>query len=550
MNIRFLVLMLCVFFLNSYTSYGKIVSKDALLSVLPRFSHSKGMNMEGVFAIEPHMMENKTVYYIVNFNPEGWMLVSGDDAAVPVIAYSHTGHFVAQNQPESMQTWMSNYARQIFDLTLKADLPIHSYWGEQPSKIIGASKEDIIEPMIKVMFNQSNPWNKFCPSDNNGRAVVGCVAVAMAQAMTVPKCPVRPEGFFSYYCAPYGNLAIDYSAEPAYNWNLIISGTDSKDAAAKLLYHCGVSVEMGYSATGSGTQTNKITGALKKYYAYPNSVKTYSRDSYTENWEDLIKNELKHGRAVVYAGNDGTSNPGHAFNLDGFDGNNMYHINWGWGGANNGYYSINNVKDGQYDYTKGQQVIVGIRAPTVAPSDINISNLTVGANKPAGTIVGSVTVDSEATNPAYQYELKGAYSIFLHDYLPSAFYIEGGYLKTLRQFDLEDEQIPLNIKVTNVGNGLSYEKDFSIRIVEGETGLDDSYDFHKQLMYVSAENKIILDCNCQNLKFNIYSLTGTKYSTGTINSGENKIDVSKLQSGYYLFMVDNPTIKPIKILIN
>jgi len=305
---------------------------------------------------------------------------------------------------------------------------------------------------------------------------------------------------------------------------------------------------MEYSSTGSGTQTTYIPAALKTYYKYPNSVVSYSRGSYSGNWEDLIKNELYHGRAVVYSGNDGLGNPGHAFNLDGFDGNSMYHINWGWGGANNGYYSINNVKDGANDYTKNQQVVVGIRAPSVGPSDINISNLSVKENQPAGTVVGDITIDSEAVNPVYEFVLKGAFSIFLHDYMPSAFYVENGKLKTNTTFQLEDESIPVSVKVTNVANKMYYEKQFNIAIVASNTAINNPDDSEKNIFF--SDNTIIYNGNVENVQFTLYTLSGSKALNLKLQKGQNSLAGFNLAPGYYILKTNEISFKPIKIFIH
>ncbi len=526
--------------------FSKTVSKEFLESKLDTFTQYQGMSGVQVKGIYPYTFSGVTVFYVVNFSPEGWMLISADDLAAPILAYSKTGTFEVINQPETLKSWLSDYASEIYNISSKNDSGINPLWGQLPARVVGKSSSDIVDPLIAVKFNQSSPWNKYCPSDVNGRAVVGCVAVAMAQAMTVPQYPVRPVGNFNYYCAPYGNLYIDYDNETAYDWNLIVSGTDGKDAAARFLYQCGVSVRMEYSASASGTQSSYIPNALHTYFNYPTSVKSYSRGSDTQYWEDLVKNELLHGRAVVYSGSDGV-NAGHAFNLDGYDGNNMYHVNWGWGGANNGYYTINTLKDGENDFSVGQQVVVGIRAPSVGPADIYISNLKVEENKPVGTIVGTVTIDSEATNPVYKFDLKGAYSVFTHSYLPSSFYIEDGYLKTSTPFSLEDESIPLTIKATNVSNGLSYEKNFNIEIVAVGTGIEEYAVSSGNLIYY--DDKIILNCDCNELPYCIYTLAGTKVMNGKLNKGINNIDKSKLNSGYFLVKTNDTTIKPIKILI-
>jgi hypothetical protein len=116
-------------------------------------------------------------------------------------------------------------------------------------------------------------------------------------------------------------MYINYDKEPAYNWNNILSGANDRDDVARLLWHCGVAVKMNYGTDGSGTQTSYIPAALQRNFSYPNSVKFYSRKDFSNSdWNDLILNELKAGRAVAYSGYDPKKSYGHCFNLDGYNG--------------------------------------------------------------------------------------------------------------------------------------------------------------------------------------------------------------------------------------
>lgn len=57
-----------------------------------------------------------------------------------------------------------------------------------------------------------------------------------------------------------------------------------------------------------------------------------------DEWEDLIYNEVAQGRPVLYAGTADIG--GHAFVCDGYDGQGRFHINWGWNGVANSYFSL------------------------------------------------------------------------------------------------------------------------------------------------------------------------------------------------------------------
>ena len=53
----------------------------------------------------------------------------------------------------------------------------------------------------------------------------------------------------------------------------------------------------------------------------------------------MLYEELSSGRPVLYSGSKNMS--GHEFVCDGYDGNGMFHINWGWNGLSNGYFLLN-----------------------------------------------------------------------------------------------------------------------------------------------------------------------------------------------------------------
>ena len=127
-----------------------------------------------------------------------------------------------------------------------------------------------IEPLIQVNWNQGTPYNTYCPRKE---ALVGCVAVAMAQAMSVHRYPARPRGQVSYSSALYGGLNINFDNERAYNWdNIINPEKDNYDDLARFLYHAGMSVRMVYGVERSGipsSEVSRISQALMNHFLKP-----------------------------------------------------------------------------------------------------------------------------------------------------------------------------------------------------------------------------------------------------------------------------------------
>ena len=119
-------------------------------------------------------------------------------------------------------------------------------------------------------------------------------------------------------------------------------------ASQQLLYPTGVSVNMDYDNSGSGASVEGVYPSAE--YAFENFFKynEYINVRYKENFTDtefrnILKNELEYNRPILYSGyEDSNYNGGHAWNIDGYQNNNL-HCNWGWGGWNNGYFNLTSM---------------------------------------------------------------------------------------------------------------------------------------------------------------------------------------------------------------
>lgn len=463
------------------TGFAKEISQSEAIEVAQRMMKQKNVKVTEVSSVTPLNFNGQKSYYAVQFQPSGWALISADDVATPLIGYSAEGEFPVLNMPENMRGWLGMNALQISECSNLGGVR-NSTWDRV--EIVAMAASDKVSPLIKVQWNQGSPYNKYCPSNSSaGRAVVGCVAVAMAQAMTVPQHPSRPEGYISYNSGnPYGSQSLNYDNEPAYNWANIMSGANNKDDVARLLWHCGLATQMQYGPGGSGTQTSYVSGALKSYFGYPSSVTYLSRSSYKDlEWNTILLGELKAGRPVVYCGypDDGTA--GHCFNLDGYDGA-FYHVNWGWGGAGDAYFSLDNlaaqvvIGGSVMAFTQGHGMVIGIRAPNNNPLNITLSNASVALNKPIGTVVGAVSVESDAKNPTYTFEVKGKKTFT--GYKNAPFEVKDGNLITtavLTESNFKDglgNQCEVNITATNTELGTSVTRSFQISIKDA-SGIND-----------------------------------------------------------------------------
>ncbi|MDO5571525.1 MAG: thiol protease/hemagglutinin PrtT [Bacteroidales bacterium] len=535
------VLTILLFLSVSFISFAKDITKQEATDYAKKFLREKNFeSFSNIKSVEPVEKNNIILYYIVNFNPQGWVLITADDSANPVIGYSFEGKYVSEDLPYNMNCWMEIYINELQEIKRSKNRIKNKLWD---SPDIDTKASDIIDPLIKVNWNQGKPYNQFLPLalGTNKRPYVGCVAVALAQALSVAKYPEKGAGLVSYTPSnpQFPTLSLNFDTIPKYDWNVIISGSDGKVAVARLLYHCGMIVKMNYGTEGSGAFASDIPSALRKYFGYSSSVAYYERGSYKENWSDLILSELKAGRPVIYSGYPPENTSGHCFNIDGYNGS-FYHVNWGWGGSNNGYFSIDGLKDGDQDYTRNQNVIVGVRAPIQGPTGISLSNLTIGAGKEIGTVVGEVTVESEIKSDGYVFELKGPKNLFTGKYLPSSYEIDELSLKTLKVFSYnedypEDNVEPVFIKAIDKKNNLNFEKEFIIKIVKA-TAIDGKEAEKWDVLVLN--NKSILIKALKNSKYKIYSISGRLVKTGFLELGENNIPIDAVSQGCFIISIE------------
>lgn len=313
-------------------------------------------------------------------NNEGFVIVSGDDIAKPILAYSDQGNFPKEKMPVNLQYWLDFYHKEMQAVMENKDAKSDV---KKTNVTNLRSVHSAVEPLLGgIKWDQVSPYNMFCPlsDDTTQRTLVGCVATAMAQVMKYHEWPVKSNGEFESYMYNFddesGSVDIDtiYTnfGERTYRWDDMLdfyksNSTPVQDSAvATLSYHCGLSVNMQYGTAaerGSFASAVKVASAMVKYFGYDPDMRFLSRDYFDQStWSKILMNELDAGRPVLYSGS--SKSGGHEFVCDGYDSEGLFHFNWGWGGTGNGYYVIS-VVDPQGKssggYVFGQDALIGIR---------------------------------------------------------------------------------------------------------------------------------------------------------------------------------------------
>lgn len=345
---------------------------------------------------QTHNIPSNTVYYYVfNNSDNSFVIISGNDVASPVLAYSNESKFDIHNIATATKAWLNQYSEQIeyaIVNNIESTAEIQSEWKKLQNKQIQINKiQNGVSPLVKTKWNQSPFYNDLCPWDEElkARAITGCVATAMAQIMRFWSYPTMGSGSHGYTHPKYGYLFANFGVT-YYDWaTMPESITEPNLAVATLNYHCGVSVNMGYGVNGSGAAGSVVVApALINYFKYDKSLKIENRSSYSYNqWITMLKEELLSGRPMYYqgAGNVG----GHAFVCDGFNSDNFFHFNWGWGGSSDGYFKMDALNPGSMTFNASQSVVMGIQPPVdqienslELASEIKLSSNTIyyGAN--------------------------------------------------------------------------------------------------------------------------------------------------------------------------
>lgn len=367
--------------------YAENVSVDQAMRVATNFTQQisgnqlrSGQTLQLAYTARPDLRSGGAdAYYYVfnNGSKDGYIIVSGDDRAYPILGYSTSGNFSYTTVPDNMKNWLQGYEDEIQYACAKGieqDPEIKEQW----HTLIQGAKLPVLRSqtlLTTAKWNQYMPFNSKCPQIQGKNALTGCVATAMGIVMKYHKYPEQGTGSATTTSGSYkANFGVTYL------WDMMLDDystnyTDENvDAMATLLYHCGVSCDMKYGVSASSTPTARIIDALTQYFRYDKAISHMEKDDYdASEWQNMITNELivEH-RPVIY---HGSGTDGHAFVIDGFNGN-MYHVNWGWGGSYDDWFSLTALKPGDSNFTYNQGMIINIKPDKGGQSlnEVRISN--------------------------------------------------------------------------------------------------------------------------------------------------------------------------------
>jgi len=353
-------------------SEAELVGKKYLFQRNSRISNIEYDDIK-IASSELISVDNTAIYYIINFTKKGFIIVSANKNAIPVLAYSFNKNFEGEIPP-AVDFWLKRYKEQIKYIENNNIKNIDNYnkWDYLLNSEISNLKyitDTLIEPLVRSEWDQGIYYNAACPEDAAGpdnHCVTGCVATATAQLLYYHRFPQSGSGSYTYNCPGYGTITEDFSsANYDYN-NMPFKFTGYSDAGALLLYHLGVAFNMEYGPDGSAVWNHSVDNSLKTYFKYCPETQYVFRDSTTLNWDSIVVTNLLANKPLYYAGwSDTTFQSGHAFVCDGYDGPGYYHFNFGWGGAYNAWFYSDDITPGTSQFSYAQEIIKDIYPDTI-----------------------------------------------------------------------------------------------------------------------------------------------------------------------------------------
>ena len=385
-----------------------------------RFMLHNAPSLRFTGALAPEMKLAQTVMNSKNaqlaalyiFNSDaGYAIVSGDDRAKEVLAWGDYTLDI-KNIPPGLQDMINQYRDAIEFLQANPTLRVDPEVSPQNTPMLRASS---IGPLLPCNWDQEAPYYNQC-TIGGYQCLTGCPATSASMVFYYWKYPTDPtpvvpaydsQVYYSYW----GSTTVHIDALPSvtFDWDNMLDNYGSNytsaqgNAVATLMRYVGQAERMDYGtsgAGGSGVDADSVCNiadaftffgydpetvrAVKKVSAYSGGTTLYT----DAEWAAMIQEEMFAERPVVFCAVDNNGNGGHAFNVDGYNGNNnTYHINFGWSGDGNNWCSLNAFSYSGYNFSVYQQMVMGIQPPASGPS-IKVSS---------GTLNMEAFVDQTAT---------------------------------------------------------------------------------------------------------------------------------------------------------
>ncbi|MCD6366099.1 MAG: C10 family peptidase [Bacteroidales bacterium] len=338
-------------------------------------------------------------FYAAELSPAGYMIVSTDNDLSPVIAYSFLNNLGTEGK--FFEILKCDIAKRLAGVSKIPKEKLRNRKQQWDRLLSGDESREIqlqewppsgttsTGGWLETNWTQSPPYNQMCPIDpvTIARSYVGCPATAMAQIMNYHRTTNNTyfddsDDYYHNYSGRTFWIDDDYSQHgfpsfPELNDSLDALNSHyqnnipaTNEEAASLSFACGVAATQVYTSSGSGTFG--VSQALDAYHKFGCNTVELLYDSDTSLYSHLAQN-MKDSLPAHLALVDSAWTTGHNVVVDGYNSNNYFHVNFGWGGSNNGWYLL--PDEMPYNLTVIEGLIVDIMKPQTSSTQETTNNI-------------------------------------------------------------------------------------------------------------------------------------------------------------------------------
>ena len=412
------VLALCAQGINAKV----ITPAQAEVIAKQQFANSTRLNASNVkmtLGYQSMNLKGQTNYYVFNRGTnEGFVIVSGDDVASPVLAYSDKGSFDYNQAPEYLQYLLDEYQNTLEWLRKNPQAQETPTLRYNPSGVYPMFLNEYGEG---PHWHQFAPYNNYYPSYNGEHCLAGCVPIAFAHIMKGLQYPTYGNGSNSFTYELGGTTrTASANFNKTYKYRNMKNGYSESSSGwqdcAQMIYDIAVAFNAKFSTSSTNVGYHHVMKAMIAYFDYNPNIQYLQKDSYADaTWREMVYTELDEGRPVFYFGtrtinNDGSQcSIGHAFVFDGYDSEGKVRVIWGFQPEEyNTYFSLDLLSprygsSNPYehdDYAEGfnakQYAIMGVRPALEDEPGGIVVNTTTYANDtmPANNVQGALEIQA------------------------------------------------------------------------------------------------------------------------------------------------------------
>lgn len=345
LNLKTLFLLMCLIMSLDMTAehmtaeQARSAAQQFLMLKVAKGSSIKSLATRQVMPYSPVSDQRAAVYAVNLGSNDGFVLVGGNSQSQEVIGYCDNGSFNAEEMPANMRSWLESYICSVSQVKDTKQARGLRSSGHYPTKTP-------IAPLLHCKWNQLKPYNNDCLVIDGKQCPTGCTITAMAQIMYYHRWPVEATTAIPSF-TPDNTGGTNYPTLPAlepttFDWDKMYDTYNNNEdgtEVAKLMKYLGTASQALYSNAQTAAYGYNALQAIIQYFNYDAGAHaTWRRQMSYSQWVGKLYAELQAKRPVLFSGT--APDNAHSFVVDGYDEEDFFHINWGWGGTSDGYYRV------------------------------------------------------------------------------------------------------------------------------------------------------------------------------------------------------------------